>query len=103
MRRHVLYLILLHEAPGGSAHRAAARPEHLARLEALRDAGRLVLAGPLPAVDDADPGAAGFLGSAIVAEFADLAAAREWAEADPYRAAGVTAEIGVFPFRQVLP
>lgn len=99
----MLYLILLHEAPSGSTHRAAARPEHLARLEALRDAGRLVLAGPLPAVDDPDPGAAGFLGSAIVAAFADLDAAREWAEADPYRAAGVTAEVSVFPFRQVLP
>ena len=99
----MLYLILLHEAPGGSVHRAAARPEHLARLEALRDAGRLVLAGPLPAVDDADPGPAGFLGSAIVAEFTDLSAARQWAEADPYRANGVTADVSVFPFRQVLP
>jgi uncharacterized protein YciI len=99
----VLYLILLHEAPGGSTHRASARPEHLARLEALRDAGRLLLAGPLPAVDDPDPGAAGFLGSAIVAEFADLPAARAWAEADPYRTTGVTGDISVFPFRQVLP
>jgi len=99
----VLYLILLHEAPGGSAHRAAARPEHLARLEALRGAGRLVLAGPLPAADDPDPGPAGYQGSAIVAEFTDLAAARLWAEADPYRAAGVTGEVSVFPFRQVLP
>jgi len=102
-RRCVLYLILLHEAPGGSAHRAAVRPEHLARLEALRDAGRLVLAGPLPAVDGVEPGPAGFMGSAIVAAFADLSAARAWAEADPYRAAGVTRDISVFPFRQVLP
>lgn len=99
----MLYLILLHEATGGSAHRPAARPAHLDRLEALRGAGRLVLAGPLPAVDGEEPGAAGFLGSAIVAAFPDLGAARAWAEADPYCAGGVTARVEVFPFRQVLP
>ena len=99
----MLYLILLHEAPDGSPRRAAARPAHLARLEALRDAGHLVLAGPLPAVDAAEPGPAGYQGSAIVAEFADLDAARAWAEADPYCAGGVTAAVSVFPFRQVLP
>ncbi len=99
----MLYLILLHEAIGGSAHRPAARPAHLSRLEALRTEGRLVLAGPLPAVDGDDPGAAGYQGSAIVAAFADLDAARAWAAADPYCAGGVTARAEVFPFRQVLP
>ncbi|MES1993777.1 YciI family protein [Pseudoxanthomonas sp.] len=99
----MLYLILLHEAAGGSAQRPAARPAHLDRLEALRSEGRLVLAGPLPAVDSEDPGAAGFLGSAIIAAFADLDAARAWAAADPYCSAGVTARVEVFPFRQVLP
>ena len=83
--------------------RLAARPAHLARLHALRDAGRLLLAGPFPALDAEDPGPAGFSGSLIVAEFADLAAARAWADADPYVAAGVYAKVSVKPFRRVLP
>lgn len=83
--------------------RLAARPAHLARLHALRDAGRLLLAGPFPAIDAEDPGPAGFSGSLIVAEFADLAAARAWADADPYVAAGVYAKVSVKPFRRVLP
>ncbi|HEX7111811.1 MAG TPA: YciI family protein, partial [Mizugakiibacter sp.] len=81
----------------------AARPAHLERLRALRDAGRLLLAGPFPAIDAEDPGPAGFSGSLIVAEFEDLAAARAWADADPYVAAGVYAEVDVRAFRQVLP
>jgi uncharacterized protein YciI len=83
--------------------RKAARPAHLARLEQLRDAGRLLLAGPFPAIDAADPGPAGFTGSLIVAEFDSLADARAWAEADPYVAAGVYAAVDVQPFRKVLP
>jgi uncharacterized protein YciI len=99
----MLYLILLHEAAGGSSHRPAHRPAHLDRLETLRTEGRLVLAGPLPAIDAEEPGAAGFRGSAIVAAFADQDAARAWAEADPYCAGWVSARVEVFPFRQVLP
>lgn len=99
----MLYLILLHEAENGSARRPDVRPAHLARLDALRQQGRLVLAGPLPVIDAVDPGAAGYSGSAIVAQFDDLDAARTWAEADPYRAAGVTERVTVFPFKQVMP
>lgn len=83
--------------------RQAARPAHLARLQALADAGRLLIAGPLPAVDSEDPGPAGFTGSLVVAEFESLEAARAWAEADPYRTAGVYQSIEVQPFRKVLP
>ncbi len=83
--------------------RIAARPAHLARLEALRDAGRLRLAGPFPAIDAADPGPAGFTGSLIVAEFASLDEAQRWADSDPYVAAGVYASVSVRPFRHVLP
>ena len=83
--------------------RIAARPAHLARLEALRDAGRLRLAGPFPAIDAADPGPAGFTGSLIVAEFASLDEAQRWADSDPYLAAGVYASVSVRPFRHVLP
>lgn len=83
--------------------RREARPAHLARLQALADAGRLKLAGPLPALDAEDPGPAGFTGSLVVAEFADLAEARAWAEADPYLESGAYASVDVWPFRQVLP
>ncbi|WP_440222551.1 YciI family protein [Dokdonella sp. MW10] len=83
--------------------RMAARPAHVARLEQLRDAGRLLLAGPFPAIDAEDPGPAGFTGSLIVAEFGDLATAQAWADADPYLAAGVYREVSVRPFRKVLP
>jgi uncharacterized protein YciI len=83
--------------------RKLARPAHLARLEALRDAGRLKLAGPFPAIDAEDPGPAGFTGSLIVAEFGSLAEARAWAEADPYVAAGVYADVDVRPLRITLP
>ena len=97
------YVILGRDREHSLAARLAARPEHLARLEALRDQGRLRLAGPLPAIDSADPGPAGFVGSLIVAEFGALAEAQAWADADPYVAAGVYARVDVMPFRPVLP
>ena len=83
--------------------RMAARPAHLARLQALRDAGRLLVAGPCPAIDAEDPGPAGFWGSLVIAEFPSLADARAWADADPYVEAGVYARVEVRPFRKVLP
>lgn len=97
------YLILGRDRPDSLAARLAARPAHLARLTSLREAGRLLLAGPLPAIDAEDPGPAGFTGSLIVAEFEDLAAAQAFADADPYVAAGVYAEVEVMPFRRALP
>jgi len=97
------YAIQALDHPGSLGNRLAARPAHLARLNELRDAGRLLLAGPFPAMDAEDPGAAGFSGSLIVAEFDDLAAAQAWADADPYKAAGVYREVSVRPFRKVLP
>jgi uncharacterized protein len=84
------YVIMGQDVPDSLERRLQARPEHLSRLEALRDAGRLLLAGPFPAVDSPDPGPAGFTGSLIVAEFPSLDDARAWANADPYVAAGVT-------------
>ena len=97
------YAILGRDRNDSLAARRKARPEHLARLEALRDAGKLRLAGPLPAIDAEDPGPAGFVGSLIVAEFDSLESARAWADADPYVAAGVYARVEVWPFRHVLP
>ena len=99
----MLYAIVGDDAPGSLAARFTARPAHLARLEQLRNEGRLVLAGPCPAIDSPDPGPAGFSGSLIVAEFESLAAAQAWADADPYRAAGVYAKVTVRPFRKALP
>ena len=83
--------------------RLSARPAHLERLQALQSAGRLLLAGPYPAIESIDPGAAGFTGSLVVAEFESLAAARSWADADPYVAAGVYADVLIKPFKPVLP
>ena len=83
--------------------RLAARPDHLARLEALRDEGRLILAGPHPAIDSDNPGNAGFSGSLVVAEFDSLEDAQAWADADPYIIAGVYAKVIVKPFKKVLP
>ena len=97
------YVIEGYDGDGVLERRQAARPEHLARLTALAGAGRQMLAGPCPAIDAADPGPAGFSGSLVVAEFESLEAAREWAEADPYVAAGVYARTEVRPFRRVLP
>lgn len=95
------YVIIGHDVPNSLEQRLAARPEHLARLTALRDAGRLTLAGPCPAIDSADPGPAGFVGSVIIADFDSLQDARAWADADPYVAAGVYARVDILPFKQV--
>ena|SRR5438105_3194124 len=99
----MLYAILSEDMPGSLEKRLAARPAHLERLKALQEAGRLVLAGPHPAVDAADPGPAGFSGSLVVAEFASREAALAWASEDPYAATGVYARVTVKPFRKVLP
>jgi len=97
------YLILGHDVPDSLARRKANRPAHLARLEALRDGGRLLLAGPCPAIDAPDPGPAGYTGTMVVAEFDSLASAQAWAEDDPYRAGGAWEQIEVRPFLKVLP
>ncbi|RPE81480.1 YciI family protein [Vulcaniibacterium tengchongense] len=97
------YLIEGYDGADALPKRQQARPQHLARLQALREQGRLLLAGPCPAIDAEDPGPAGFSGSLIVAEFESLDAARAWAEADPYVAAGVYSRVEVRPFRKVLP
>ncbi|MBY4595113.1 YciI family protein [bacterium BD-1] len=97
------YAILGTDRENSLAARLESRPAHLARLQALAAEGRLKLAGPLPAIDAEDPGPAGFTGSLVVAEFPDLAAARAWADADPYLAAGVYVRVEVRPFRPVLP
>ena len=99
----MLYAIISEDVNNSLERRLAARPDHLARLEALRDEGRLVLAGPHPAIDSEDPGEAGFSGSLVVAEFDSLKAAQAWAEADPYMIAGVYAGATVKPFKKALP
>ncbi len=99
----MLYAIIATDVENSLSNRLAARPAHLARLEQLKNEGRLVLAGPHPAIDSNDPGPAGFSGSLIVAEFDSLAAAQGWADADPYCAAGVYAAVQVKPFKLVLP
>ncbi len=99
----MLYAIIGHDAPDSLALRVAARPRHLVRAEALLAAGRLILAGPFPAIDSLDPGPAGFTGSLIVAEFPSLLEAEAWAAADPYVTDGVFARVEVRPFKQVFP
>jgi uncharacterized protein YciI len=99
----MLYAIIGEDTPASMEKRLAARPAHVARLRALQDEGRLLLAGPFPAVDADDPAAAGFTGSLIVAEFASLEEAEGWAQNDPYVAAGVYAQVAVRPFRKVFP
>ena len=99
----MLYAIIGDDVPESLENRLAARPAHLARLDALQQDGRLVLAGPFPAIDSPNPGPAGFSGSLIVAEFESLEAARTWAEADPYVSAGVFERVTVKPFKKVLP
>jgi len=99
----MFYAIFGNDAPDSLGKRIAARPAHLARLQMLQEEGRLLLAGPFPAVDAVDPGLAGFTGSLIVAEFASLEAAEAWADADPYIAAGVYAQVAVRPFKKVFP
>ena len=99
----MLYAIVATDVANSLEKRLAARPAHLERLNAMKAEGRIVLAGPMPAVDSVDPGTAGFTGSLIVAEFESLAEAKAWADADPYVAAGVYAGVVVKPFKQVLP
>ena len=97
------YAIVGTDVSDSLEQRKSARPAHLARLQQLQAEGRMLLAGPFPAIDAEDPGSAGFSGSLIVAEFASLAEAQAWADADPYVAAGVYASVSVKPFRKVLP
>ncbi len=99
----MLYVLLGRDSPHSLDARVATRSAHLARLHRLQDAGRLILAGPLPAIDSPDPGTLGFVGSLIVAEFENIAAARAWADEDPYVAAKVYREVEIYPFRKVLP
>ncbi|MCX4028771.1 YciI family protein [Endozoicomonas sp. SM1973] len=99
----MLFAITCQDVPDSLAKRQSARPDHLARLDTLQQQGRLVLAGPFPAIDNNDPGSAGFTGSLIVAEFASLADAEAWASKDPYLAAGVYEHVTVKPFKQVFP
>ncbi len=97
------YSIVAEDYPGTLDARLEARPGHLARLVALKDAGKLLVAGPNPAIDSHDPGPAGFTGSLVIAEFDSLADAQVWADADPYIAAGVYAKVSVKPYKKVLP
>jgi len=99
----MFYAIRGTDVPNSLDKRKVARPAHIARLEKLRDEGRLLLSGPFPAIDAEDPGPAGYTGSLIVAEFDSLEDARTWAQADPYVTAGVYAAVDVQPFRKVLP
>lgn len=99
----MFYAILANDVPHSEPLRAATRPEHLAYVKELIDQGRLLLAGPLPAADSPDPGAAGMNGSLIVAEFESLEAARAWADADPYTRAGIFEAVAVKPFIKVYP
>jgi len=99
----MLYAIMAEDQPGSLARRLESRAAHLERLKALQESGRLVLAGPHPAIDAQEPGPAGFTGSLIVAEFASREAAIAWASEDPYALAGVYARVTVKPFRKVLP
>ncbi|OQW70698.1 MAG: hypothetical protein BVN34_01580 [Proteobacteria bacterium ST_bin12] len=99
----MLYVIIAEDTPDSLDKRLQNRPAHLARLTELQNQGRLLLAGPMPAIDSADPGPAGFTGSLIIAEFSDLEAAKNWANADPFVGAGVYASVVVKPFRKTLP
>jgi len=99
----MLYAIISEDVNASLALRKQARPAHVARLQDLKEQGRLILAGPHPAIDNANPGEAGFTGSLIVAEFDSLIAAQQWADQDPYIDAGVYAKVIVKPFNKVLP
>jgi uncharacterized protein YciI len=99
----VLYAIISEDNDNSLEKRMTVRPAHIKRLQELQDQGRLILAGPHPAIDSENPGAAGFTGSLIVAEFNSLQDARQWAEADPYSEAGVYAKVIVKPFKKVFP
>ena len=97
------YAIISEDIENSLAQRLAARPAHLQRLQELKDDGRLFVAGPHPAIDSLDPGEAGFTGSLVIAEFPSLTQAQQWADADPYVAAGVYRQVTVKPFKKVLP
>lgn len=99
----MLYAIISEDVEDSLARRKKARPDHLKRIEALIDEGRLIIAGPHPAVDNDEPGEAGFTGSLVIAEFGSLEEAKAWADADPYVEAGVYANVTVKPFKKVLP
>lgn len=99
----MFYSIVAEDVPESLDRRLGARPAHLERLQALREEGRLLIAGPNPAIDSEDPGPAGFSGSLIIAAFDSLEAAEQWAQADPYVAAGVYARVSVKPFKKVFP
>lgn len=95
------YAIISEDVADSLARRKGARPDHIARLRALRDQGRLLTAGPHPAIDSEEPGPNGFSGSLVIAEFDSLEDAQDWAEADPYCAAGVYARVVVKPYKKV--
>ncbi|WP_455814729.1 YciI family protein [Pseudomonas graminis] len=97
----MLYVIYAKDNADSLDKRTAVRPAHLARLQLLRDEGRLIIAGPMPAVDSNEPGVAGFTGSTVIAEFPSLEAAQSWAQDDPYIAAGVYKKVDVKPFKRV--
>jgi uncharacterized protein YciI len=97
------YAIISQDVENSLDKRLSVRPAHLERLNDLKNAGRLLIAGPHPAIDSEDPGAAGFTGSLVVAEFDSLEDAQAWADADPYMAAGVYESVMVKPFKKVLP
>lgn len=99
----MLYAIICEDVPNSLETRRKTRPAHLVRLETLKAEGRLLLAGSHPAIDAPDPGTAGFTGSLVVAEFSSLEDARAWAQADPYKEAGVYTNVTVKPFKKVLP
>lgn len=99
----MLYAIISQDHPNSLEKRKLTRPAHLARLQQLSDEGRLLVAGPHPAIDNDNPGDAGFTGSLVIAEFSSLQAAQAWADEDPYCAAGIYAEVTVKPFKKVLP
>lgn len=99
----MLYAIISEDNSDSLSRRLATRPAHLERLNALQSQGRLIIAGPHPAIDSDNPGDAGFTGSLVIAEFSDLTEAQAWADADPYIEAGVYAKVIVKPFKKVLP
>ncbi|GGO82697.1 hypothetical protein GCM10011348_24700 [Marinobacterium nitratireducens] len=99
----MFYAIMAEDRPNSLEKRMQARPDHLARLEQLKNEGRLLVAGPHPAIDSEDPGPAGFSGSLVIAEFESLDAAQQWADEDPYIKAGVYDRVQVKPYKKVLP
>ncbi len=99
----MLYVIVSEDVTNSMPLRANARPQHIARLEKLRDQGKLIVAGPCPAIDSPDPGPNGFTGSVVIAEFDGLEEARQWADSDPYVGAGVYSSVTIKPFKLVLP